>query len=193
MGGHGSGRRRSYSGKPETDDCCPLDIRKLNRRGLLVPGSRFSWQWTVGQRVAFVIALRVDGQGLVLMYRPSSSDVIVEQQVQIERTSCRFGGQRPWFTCPRCDRRVAVLYAPARQFACRQCGRLAYGSQKESAGGRALRQADAIRKRLGWRAGIIHGPGYKPKGMHWKTFERLERHHDELSHIYFQESPPSLA
>ena len=149
MGGQGSGRKRSYSGKPETDDSCPLDIRKLSRRGLLVPGSRFSWQWSVGQRVACVIDLRVESHGLVLMYRPSRSDVIEEQQIQIERTACRFGGQRPWFTCPRCDRRVAVLYAQARRFACRQCGGLAYGNQKESVGDRAIGQADAIRKRLG--------------------------------------------
>ena len=50
MGGRGSGRRRSYSGKPETGDSMPLDIRKLTRKGLLVPGSSFSWQWLVNDR-----------------------------------------------------------------------------------------------------------------------------------------------
>ena len=26
--------------------------------------------------------------------------------------------------------------------------------------------------------GILHGNGWKPKGMHWRTFERLQREHD---------------
>ena len=44
MGGRGSGRRSSYSGKAETSDSMPLDIRKITRKGLLVPGRGFSWQ-----------------------------------------------------------------------------------------------------------------------------------------------------
>ena len=50
MGGRGSGRLRSYSGKAETNDSKPLDIRKITRKGLLVPGSRFSWQSLVNDR-----------------------------------------------------------------------------------------------------------------------------------------------
>ena len=43
MGGRGSGRQCSYGGKSETNDSMPLDIRKITRKGLLVPGSSFSW------------------------------------------------------------------------------------------------------------------------------------------------------
>ena len=42
MGGRGSGRRSSYSGKAESSDSMPLDIRKIAREGLMVPGSSFS-------------------------------------------------------------------------------------------------------------------------------------------------------
>lgn len=42
MGGRGSGRRRGYSGKPETSDSMPLDIPKVARKDLLVPSSGFS-------------------------------------------------------------------------------------------------------------------------------------------------------
>ncbi len=31
---------------------------------------------------------------------------------------------------------------------------------------------------LGWDAGILNLPGGKPKGMHWRTFERLQAAHD---------------
>ena len=30
-----------------------------------------------------------------------------------------------------------------------------------------------MRARLGWQAGILNPAGGKPKGMHWKTYQRL--------------------
>ena len=38
-----------------------------------------------------------------------------------------------------------------------------------------MRRADTIRRRLGWCAGIANPPGDKPKGMHWRTYNRLLR------------------
>ena len=60
-------------------------------------------------------------------------------------------------------------------FACRHCHKLAYECQRETDDDRAMRRADTIRRRLGWRAGIANPIGNKPKGMHWHTFERLLR------------------
>ena len=57
MGGRGSGRRSSYSGKAETNDSMPLDIRKISRKGLLMPGSSFSWQWTVNNHQVAVVSI----------------------------------------------------------------------------------------------------------------------------------------
>ena len=65
-----------------------------------------------------------------------------------------------------------------RVFACRQCNRLAYRSQREADDDRATRRADTIRRRLDWEPGILNGNGLKPKGMHWSTFERLQGEHD---------------
>ena len=88
------------------------------------------------------------------------------------------GGLRHWFTCPQCGKRVAVLYAPGRYFACRRCGGLGYPTQKEGAGDRAANRADRIPKRLRWEAGILNGDAGKPKGMHWRTLCRLKAEHD---------------
>ena len=33
---------------------------------------------------------------------------------------------------------------------------------------------------MGWEPGILNGNGGKPKGMHWRVFERLEARHDAL-------------
>ena len=183
MGGLGSGRQSSYSGKPETSDSMPLDIRKITRKGLLVPGNSFSWQWLVCKREVASIGIRVTLRGVVLSYRRKSTGEEVEQQVQTQTSPCQLGGQRHWFTCPRCSKRVAVIYAPGRHFACRQCGGLGYATQKEGVGDRASSRADKLRKRLGWEAGILNGAGGKPKGMHWKTFQRLKSHHDALAQV----------
>ena len=187
MGGLGSGRRSDYSGKAEINDSMLLDIRKITRKGLLVPGNGFSWQWLVNDRQVAGISIRVAFQGMVLSYRMKSSDEVVEQRVQTQTSPCHLGGQRHWFTCPRCSKRVAVLYAPGRYFACRQCGGLSYATQKEGAGDRASTKADKLRKRLGWQAGILNGNGGKPKGMHWKTYQRLKAEHDRLVQISFHD------
>ena len=192
MGGRGSGRRSSYGGKPETNDSMPLDIRKIARTGLLIPGSSFGWQWTVNDRPVASIRIWVDRESLVLSYRMKSTGEVVEQRVQMHTTPCHLGGQRHWFTCPRCRKRVAVLYAPGRYFACRQCGGLGYATQKEGAGDRAATRADKLRKRLGWEAGILNGPGGKPKGMHRETFLRLKSQHDALVQISLQDMARQL-
>jgi hypothetical protein len=180
MGGRGSGRRSSYCGKRETNDSMPLDVRKIKRAGLLVPGNSFSWQWTIGGHQVAGISIKVVSDSLVLSYCKKRTGEVVEQQVQTQTSPCHLGGQRHWFTCPRCDKRVAVLYAPGRYFACRHCSGLVYATQKEGAGDRATTKAGKIRKRLGWEAGILNGDGGKPKGMHWKTYRRLKDHHDAL-------------
>ena len=187
MGGIGSGRRTSYGGKTETGDAMPLDIRKLNRNGLLAPGNSFTWQWTVGNRPVAGLSIRAGCNEMTLSYRKKTTGEIVEQRVEVETTTCTYGGTRPWFTCPRCHSRVAVIYAPGRYFACRKCCNLAYATQSARVGDRAMTKADKIRKRLGWPAGIANPTGGKPKGMHWKTFDRLRLQHDALKHFSFHD------
>lgn len=72
---------------------------------------------------------------------------------------------------------MAILYGGGI-FACRHCYRLAYPSQRKTWDGRARLRADGIRARLGWEPGILNGLGLKPKGMHWRTFERLFAEYD---------------
>jgi hypothetical protein len=68
---------------------------------------------------------------------------------------------------------VAILFGGSI-YACRHCHKLVYQCQRETDDDRAARRADTIRRRLGWEAGILNGEGDKPKGMHWRTFERLK-------------------
>ena len=64
-------------------------------------------------------------------------------------------------------------------FACRNCHKLAYKSQRESPQYRTIRRADKLRERLGWQAGIVNQAGGKPKGMHWQTFWKMHASHDD--------------
>ena len=187
MGGRGSGRRSSYSGKAETSDSMPLDIRKITRKGLLVPGRSFSWHWTINDREVSAIRITANLGSVTLAYHRASAKEDIRQLVAIETTACHLGGERQWFVCPGCGKRVAVIYGVGKYFACRRCYALVYPSQKESPGDRAARNADRIRKRLGWPIGILNDSLGKPKGMHWRTFLRLKNLHDGLVQISFRE------
>ena len=56
-----------------------------------------------------------------------------------------------------------------------------YESQRENVCNRSSRAADKLRDRLGWKRGFLHGEGYRPKGMHRATFERLKSSHQHAS------------
>ena len=181
MGGSGSGRGYQ-GGKATTSDMRTLDVRRLQRDGLLQPGRAFGWQWTGnGEEVASIqISTEVDRVMLGYHSRNNGGEwQPMEYPVYLDWTPCHLGGRRAWFRCPAtgCGRRVAILYG-GTIFACRHCYRLVYASQREAEDDRARRRAEKIRRRLGWPAGIANPSGGKPKGMHWRTFERLTAVHD---------------
>ncbi|MCP5279467.1 MAG: hypothetical protein H6935_14095 [Thiobacillus sp.] len=184
MGGIGSGRRYQ-GGKDTTSDMQPLDVRRLQRKGLLTPGQAFGWHWTVNGREVASIQLRSESDRVVLIYRTRDRNgewQPMEYPVYLDWTDCHLGGRRAWFLCPACGcgRRVAILYGGSN-FACRHCHKLAYQCQRETDDDRAMRRADTIRQQLGWNAGIANPQGGKPKGMHWRTYERLKAEHDAFA------------
>ena len=95
------------------------------------------------------------------------------------RVPCEFGGNRPYFLCPgvvngiACGRRVIKLYGVGRYFLCRHCYRLVYASQREDDMDRAVRRARKIRVRLGGAPARAPLFPERPKGMWWRTYERL--------------------
>lgn len=68
MGGRGSGRTKGYAGKSSTEDSQPLDIRRLQRAGVLTPGRTTNWQWTVNGRVYASITIRAEVGNISLAY-----------------------------------------------------------------------------------------------------------------------------
>lgn len=179
MGGFGSGRKW---GKGCTDDMRQIDIRQLARDGYLKAGKAYGWQWTRRGEVVASINVTVETDRVWLTYRQRERGdewQDMRYPVKLDRTACHLGGGRVWWRCPAagCGRRVAVLYGGG-VFACRHCHRLAYRCQRETDNYRVIRRAGTLRERLGWEPGILNGEGSKPKGMHWRTFWRLQALHD---------------
>lgn len=176
MGGIGSGRRPSYR-RSTTEDVNQIDIRLLSRKGLLntrgVVGM-LSWSQMGEKCGSLEFQARSDTLELSYRVRISGEDwQNVEQSVAIERTPCNFGGRRPWFACPNCHRRVAILYGAGVRFLCRRCYGLPYASQGEDFTNRMIRKARKIRKRLKASEDLFAPIMTKPRGMHWRTFWEL--------------------
>ena len=184
MGGMGSGRRHNQGGKDTVNDRQNLDVRQLQRKGLLTDGQSFRWSWKYDGESAGSIQIRLKDDKLTLIYRHKRDEhnwQSVESPVRLEWTPCTYGGRRAWFICPAkgCTRRVALLYfGEEGLFACRHCQGLIYECQRENLDDRATRQADKIRAQLQWEPGFLNGHGMKPKGMHRSTAERLAFKHD---------------
>ena len=177
MGGIGSGTWYRWNRKPTCETVIQIDIRELHRADALRPGQSGDIHWESDS-----IKLQAEPDHLILMYRYQISDGLshpVLERVTIDRTPCNFGGTRPWFQCPDCNRRVAVLYAAGVRFLCRQCYCLPYTSQMETKLGRLQRKAAKIRERLGddGESVILE----KPKRMHWATFEQLVESEQKVS------------
>lgn len=117
-----------------------------------------------------------------LVYRKSSQGGEwrdVNEMVPLIETATQFGGCRQWFVCLSCNRRCRILYGGAH-FRCRRCNRLKYETQYEPSFARAATRALKIRERLGGTGGIDDPFPLKPKGMHWKTYRRLEAQEERL-------------
>jgi hypothetical protein len=147
--------------------CECLDIRELHRRGYLtrrfVP--RFAEFMGPGiERIEidrYLIHIELINQ-------------VTPQNIQVTWTPCHFGGERPWFHCPHCDRRVARLFKGLSGYYCRACvGAPPYESQLRNEKARAYLKAYRLRQRLGGSKPVIHPIPERPYRMWRRTYERI--------------------
>ena len=176
MGGYGSGGWSRWNSKSTTESQRRIDIRWLKKQGYLRPETFRSISWSRGDEKTGSIVFWMEADRMVLNYRyrfHGGEWENVEQTVSFDRTPCNYGGHRTWFLCPRCWKRVAVLYGSGKYFFCRHCYDLTYSSQQESKPDRLMRKARKIRKKMGGSGNLIDPFPDKPKNMHWKTYWRL--------------------
>lgn len=167
------GGYRFGAGRPgwhaKTAAALRLDVRKLHRDGHLSGHNRMTWRWSNGATVGMDTA--PDAVTLSYRYKFSDGWRDISQRVNLERTSCNYGGERPWFRCPRCCGRVAILYLRGWP-GCRKCSRLVYPSQSDDAIARSWGRTYRIMRRLGQACDGYAVPR-RPKGMRRATFDRL--------------------
>ena len=171
------------------EDGLKLDLNKLVRDGMVKPGAdlwgSIQWSYSSTGRVIATGAIRSSFHG----ESHGSLDLelgAVRQTFTLASRPRHFGGRQWYFVCPSMARMVSVLWRPygATAFASRQAWgrRVAYGSQFETPHDRALTRAQNGRRRLSGSASLADFHPARPKGMHWRTYERRleEIYRDEL-------------
>ncbi len=159
--------RYFYNRKATADASCRLEMSYLRKRGMLTGEEKpEKIVWTSSMRgatttIIFGVYL-TDNPFVILMYTVTDRDgneTDYNDKVSLVTTPCNFGGERYWFGCPSCGRRVGVLYlAPGDvYFRCRNCNNLSYHSRNRcrlGEFGHTSRQIDKLRseiKRWTWR------------------------------------------
>ena len=150
MGGYGSGKWARLNAKEKTSRFQQLHIRTLKKSLHLTTESRVDVSWVH------------DGS-------------LVSSPLHITKTPCHYGGERSWFLCPQCGRRVAILYGMFQQLCCRRCATLTYESQNESESDRLLRKARKIRRRLGGSDNMFEEFPPRPRFMRERVYARLRQ------------------
>jgi hypothetical protein len=183
MGGSGSGDWIRQNSKTTVESLYEIDIRRMKKHGYLHPGAAGILSWICRGEVSGLIGFRVETDRLVLIYRNRQGGgewENIEEEIFFTWTPCNYGGNRQWFLCSGCNRRVVVVYG-GKYYRCRHCHNLTYSSQQESKPDRLMRKARKIRARLGASNNLSVPILFKPKNMHQKTFDRLRRVADDAS------------
>ncbi len=181
MGGFGSGRQ---SGRPTVESGLTLDINWLLRQRSILPGKyvfgSLTWSNTdTGEKAASIgyEASLLNPEAAWVRLHYTTNGTPKDYRVPLEATPCHYGGLRWWWICSASGRRAAKLYLPpgATMFAARKAYRLAYRSQREAGLDRTHTRQARLYRKLGGRYDHYEQPlPLRPKGMHRKTYERLD-------------------
>lgn len=106
-------------------------------------------------------------------------------KLNISWSRCNYGGAgRPWLHCPKCDRRVGILYEVERRhetnlLRCRHCIKAVHPSTRENARDRWHRKVREFRRKTGYldwyppSAPVNWAAIPKPWAMRRKTWEAI--------------------
>lgn len=178
MGGIGSGERTIK--RLTVDNSLQLNIARLKEWGSLTPGAVGRLTWSVRDRETASMGYTTHSDHIVFRFRYSENGSTtwqsIERRIDFISTPCHFGGSRKWFVCPGCASRMGTLCLHQNRFLCRHCLGLPYRSQSSSKYDRQIQKVHKLRAR-------IVSEIRKPKGMHWKTYQRLRQRYDEAETV----------
>lgn len=178
MGGTGSGARNR---KTSTGDCINLNMKNI-KEILKYPDNTDS-TITWGNKNS--ISLRKESNNSI---RISYNNIINGEKrdhnysIGINYTDCNYGGKRAWMKCPHCYERVTKLWLKRGVFYCRSCHDMNYFSSRISGDYTEIynRKIKMIQGKLKAEYDVLQRYVPKPKGMHYKTYEKLTK---ELNRI----------
>jgi hypothetical protein len=167
--------------------CGSLNVNDLNRRRAF--GDRTAVFANASLRWPWLDHLSVN-RSVVHLKFPSGGT----QSIWVQWSRCHFGGARPWFTCPCCQRRSGKLFNNGGSYcACRICYDLRYAIQRRGRKGARWLAAIKLRMRLGGMPSIAVPFPTRPRGMHRRTYNRLrlraERIEAGLSRRFLRRKP----
>ena len=154
MGGYGSGRKKSFDRKTNTNECFVWPVSTLKDR--LIDGKVFwvNHKKNIGtMRLRCEVNLEENSVNVSYGLLAFDSQNKTEDTIFLDSTNVNFGGSRTWFLCPNksCGKRAGKLYRPysKMRFHCRNCHDLAYKSS-QTAHSEELEQAsfDRLTKEL---------------------------------------------
>ena len=149
--------RYYYSKKDTADSYKSIPMKFLKQHGQLVGYCPGGISWSRGGEKTGSVSYYVDimkpgAEHIRFKYtttiRDTGEKIDRDYKVRLTPTKCNYGGQRWWFICNYCQRRVGVLYIGDSDFACRRCYNLTYKSRNESRGGLwgYIKEVDKIKK-----------------------------------------------
>lgn len=168
MGGEGSTRWASWSKGRTVDECVYLDTKAFRPQRCFERSiANGSLDWSTGSSRPIISAsYTIEGietgtatgtATLRLRYIGESggTSALIGEAITAVATRPNFGGQRWWFQCGGCGRRVRKLFLVTYRggFRCRRCNRLTYRSCQES------HTMDAFTRRLLRACGSLSGNG----------------------------------
>ena len=101
-----------------------------------------------------------------VVYQDGSYDI------PIEKLPCNYGGIRYYLRCPKCDQRMRFLYCKDGLFACRQCLKIGYFTQRLRPSVRCLIMENKYRDKIK----ALGGDNYKkPRWMKTSRYDSLRQ------------------
>jgi hypothetical protein len=153
------------------EDTPHLNCVTFNADGLFEPGThKIEFD---DEAIGMEVTISGDRSELTALYHHPESPArgFIRTSVAIEWRPCRFGGSRPYFHCPLCNRSTLSLAVMPLGLRCGSCGRITWRSKRQRPIGRRLRAAN----KAAWEVGCESWTQIpqRPKRMRQKTFERL--------------------
>ena len=164
------GRSSGY-GRRTVEQTRSIDINQLRRGGYVgKPPSN----WWVTRNELYKVGFRPK-------HWNDNAITLDHQILEITYIPWRFGGKLAYFACP-CGKRVRKLFSPhGQQWRCRTCYDLTYATRQASHRDRLLIKAQKIREQLGGSPSMFDEFPARPKGMHWRRYNKLRQAHDQAS------------